>query len=303
VERGPVEPCALLTEQAGEPLGGTASTDGSTFFLVRHRGPWPRKAIEGSELPRPLQERLAAATKATSGRALLVRGPVREPDPKELYVVRTVPGERFMLRFAFPSFEAMGELDMLEVAARGEHAAAERLEEPIFLVCTHGRRDACCALRGMAVIKAIQDQHPGRVFQTSHVGGHRFAANAISLPDGFCYGRVTPAEAPLWIEATDRGHVFDLARVRGRTCFDAPAQAAELFLRSAIAETGHDAIALEGVSAEDDRHRVIFRAGDARHEVVVAKETIDGSRPASCGAEPTPITRYVLVEHRAGRIG
>ncbi len=293
--------CAVLAERAGEPLGGTASDDGATLFLVRFRGAWPKKAVEESTLPDALKARLAEAVRASSGRALMVRGPVREPDPPELFVVRTVPGERFVLRFRFPSYEAMAELDVREVAARGEHGAAERIDDPIFLVCTHGKRDACCAARGTEVFHAIESLRPGRVFQSSHVGGHRFAANAISLPDGICYGRVVPEEAAAWVEATEQGRIFDLARARGRICFEPHVQAAELFVRSAVAETGIDAIALESaVEVGGGRHRVVFRVDGARHDVEVAEETMDAMRPMSCGGEPEPATRFVLVGHRAG---
>lgn len=296
--------CAELTARAGEPLAGTAPEDGGTLFLVRYRGAWPKYAIEESSLPAALKDGLAAAARATSGRALLVRGPVREPDPPELFVVRTAPGERFALRFRCSSYEAMAELDLAEIAARGEHGAAERLVEPIFLVCTHGKRDRCCAARGTEAFRAIEGMRPGRVFQSSHLGGHRFAANVLSLPDGFCYGRVGPEEARAWVEATEKGQLFDLRRVRGRVGFPAPVQAAELFVRSAISETGVDAISLEAAHAlPDGGHRAVFRAGEATHEVVVTEDVMETSRPTGCGREPEPARRYILREHRVGVVG
>ncbi len=302
----PPDACSVRTEAAGEPLAGTASTDGATYFLVRYAGAWAKKAVEGSDLPDALKARLAEATRATAGRALLVRGPARDEDPPELFVVRTVPGERFALRVRAASHAALAEIDLVELAARGAHPGAERVDEPLFLVCTHGKRDACCAARGGEVFRAIAGMRPGRVLQTSHLGGHRFAATALSLPDGLCYGRLSPGDAARWVDATEQGEVFDVARLRGRTCFDAPAQAAEIFLRAAIAETAIDGVALESVErrapdakAASVEHRVILRAGGARHEVVVAEETMTESRPASCGAEPEPATRFVLRVHRA----
>ncbi len=292
--------CAFLTEEAGEPLAGTASTDGSTLFLVRYAGLWPRKALEGSDLPEPLKARLLAAAKASRGRVQLVRGEPRHDDPPEVYVARTVAGERFVLRFAFASYEAMAEVDWAEVATRGRHPSASAVEAPLYLVCTHGKRDACCAARGADLFRVMHALAPGRVLQSSHLGGHRFAPVAVSLPDGLCYGRMRPEEAGAFVEARERGAIFDLHRLRGRMSFGAPAQAAEVFLRTALAETAIDALRLVEDAEDGARHRVVFSVGGTRHEVVVAEERLDTLRPSSCGDDPKPASRFVFVAHRVG---
>jgi hypothetical protein len=292
--------CARLAEEADEPLAGTASDDGATYFLVRYAGAWPRKALEGSELPEPLKASLKAAAEACRGRVQLVRGPSRGEDPAEVYVARTVAGERFLLRLRFSSHEAMAEVDWAEVGLRGEHPEAQRLDGPLFLVCTHGKRDACCAAAGAELYQAMAALRPGRVLQSSHLGGHRFAPVALSLPDGLCYGRLRPDEASAFIDASERGRIFDLHRLRGRSSYGAAAQAAEVFLRAALAETAVDALALEGEAPEGDGRRLTFSVAGARHEVVVAEERTDALRPSSCGDEPRPVSRFVFVAHRAG---
>jgi hypothetical protein len=53
------------------------------------------------------------------------------------------------------------------------------------LVCTHGKRDACCGSLGTRLATALPglgaDVH---VWRTSHTGGHRFAPTALLLPEG-----------------------------------------------------------------------------------------------------------------------
>src|SRR5690606_21759769 len=154
-----------------------------------------------------------------------------------LYVARTVAGERFILRFGFGSYEAMAEVDWAEVARRGAHPSAEVIDEPLFLACTHGKRDACCAAKGAELFKVMTRLRPGRALQCSHLGGHRFAPVLLSLPDGLCYGRVEAREVPAFIEARELGRIFDLRRLRGRMSYGGAAQAAEVFLRTALAET------------------------------------------------------------------
>ena len=102
----------------------------------------------------------------------------------------------------------------------------------LYLVCTHGRHDACCALRGRAVAAKLAAHRPSQVWECSHVGGDRFAPNVLVLPHGLTYGRVEPARALDLVAAQERGEVVvDL--LRGRSVFRPPVQAAQHFARTA----------------------------------------------------------------------
>jgi len=86
---------------------------------------------------------------------------------------------------------------------------------PLYLVCTHGRRDACCARFGAPLARALAAAYPARVWETTHVGGHRFAANLVILPHGLYYGPVDEGSATAAIAAYERGEIAP-ARYRGR---------------------------------------------------------------------------------------
>ena len=53
------------------------------------------------------------------------------------------------------------------------------------------------------------------MWETTHVGGHRFAANLVLLPHGLYYGPVTVGLAAAAIDAYQRGSVV-ADRYRGR---------------------------------------------------------------------------------------
>jgi hypothetical protein len=117
------------------------------------------------------------------------------------------------------------------------------------LVCTHGRRDVCCALQGNPLFDALvagSGAHSASelpvTWQTSHLGGHRFAPVVLSLPDGHCYGRVGVDEAEAFLSAQEQHRVHTPARLRGCTKDPAWVQAASVAYRMETDERAFDAV-------------------------------------------------------------
>jgi hypothetical protein len=167
--------------------------------------------------------------------------------------------------------------------------------EPMCLVCVHGRRDRCCALHGSAVFRAIQ-AHGVDVWQTSHLGGHRFAACALWLPDGLMYGRLRAEHAEDFVAARRAGAIGELDRFRGRCAHDRATQAAEIFLRRRLGEQAAEAIHWQGTVAEpESTWEARFRTAAGDEVVRLRVEDTGVVRPASCGEEPEPMMRFVEV--------
>jgi hypothetical protein len=91
------------------------------------------------------------------------------------------------------------------------------------------------------------------VWECSHVGGCRFAANVVVLPYGLYYGGTSPADAEALVEATDNGHLVP-ELLRGRSSLPAEVQAAEHFVRDRLggAATRIDALRTVGTRRHDD---------------------------------------------------
>jgi hypothetical protein len=113
-----------------------------------------------------------------------------------------------------------------ELAAGSSPSFGAPAGEPVFLVCTHAKRSACCSRYGMPLARDLAVRHPGQVWETSHVGGHRFAANLVILPHGLYYGPVGLEAASAAIGAYQRGAVA-LDRYRGRAGTPRPGQEAD----------------------------------------------------------------------------
>ena len=134
-----------------------------------------------------------------------------------------------------------------------------------YLVCTNGARDPCCAIRGPAVAQTLERVRPGQVYECSHLGGHRFAANVLVLPDGLCFGRLDARSAPALAGELDAGRL-PLEHLRGRTAYEPEQQAAEILVRRRLDLAGTDDLALvEGTTFElADGRRVTARLNAER---------------------------------------
>ena len=161
---------------------------------------------------------------------------------------------------------------------------------PVYLVCAHSRHDACCALRGRPVAAALDAERPGQVWECSHVGGERFAANVLVLPMGLLYGRVLPFAAPEFVAIAEAGEVVG-ALLRGRVGLPPVAQAALAFGYENLALRRADALRVLASSPVSDGEATVDLAGPkGRLRVTVRVEPVaaDG---LTC-ANPRP-NRYL----------
>ena len=270
--RRSADACADASARAGIGLAGTA-TETSRWLLVEHRGAWGRDAVEDTELPGAVRETLVAFP----GRTLLVRRPDRRGERTTVFEAEaTETGGRL----------ARSELETMDGLAGGV-TGGEAIAGPLLLVCTHGRRDACCARLGVPVFDALAPHvDDARLWQSSHQGGHRFAANVLVLPWGVQLGRVAPHDAARVVASLEGGRI-PLDLYRGRALYPQAVQAAEVFAR---AQLGIDAVGGLELLAVDGSCVTFAHAGG---EASVAVEERPGPVvPASCGAEPAPATVY-----------
>ena len=127
------------------------------------------------------------------------------------------------------------------------------------LVCTHGSHDVCCATFGYPSYDELRRRYAPklagslRVWQVSHLGGHRFAPNVVDLPEGRNWVRTGRDEMRALVYR-DRP-VSELKRsYRGWTGLDTPYEQVaerEAFMREGWAWTGRS-ISTRLVSVADD---------------------------------------------------
>lgn len=213
-----------------EPSLASAPEAARAWLLVEHPGPWAAEPTE-TPLPAPL-DGLVTFADALGIRVQMIRRPGRRPasDVRNVFVGWTGGGEPWLRR----EQTAPTELDLKELATGIVPAFGAPVREPVFLVCAHGRRNACCARFGAPLAAALAARYPRQIWETTHVGGHRFAANLVILPHGLYYGPVGVPEATAAIAAYQQGTITP-QRYRGRAGQPKPTQEAEY---ARLARTG-----------------------------------------------------------------
>lgn len=186
------------------PAAASAPEESRSWLLVEFSGQWAEKAAK-TALPAPL-DALVAKADSLGIRVQMIQRATGEPSG-HVYICSTTGG---WLR----RVPATISHDVLEQLARGEEpAVGSREADPMLLVCIHGRRNRCCGRYGGALAQMLSASYP--IWKSTHLGGHRFAANLVILPHGLYYGPVDAQAASQAIEAYRDGKVI-ATRFRGR---------------------------------------------------------------------------------------
>ena len=308
--------CAVSSLHVGEPLAGTATAHVHTWVCIEHTGPWGLKVPRDAEgLSDALREALVPiVARAGKGvRLQWIRRPGGATRPGARRVLLASPDRREAPVVAATVDEDGGMLgrqewsrDALDAVWRDARAGAGPwgvVRHPVWMVCAHGARDACCARRGVGFYLALQaaldrsmDAPPVEIWQTSHLGGHRFAAVGLCASDGHMYGRLVKDDAEELLAATRRGELFDLGRLRGRTGSGGAVQAAEVFARADRGIVTPAAPACIEARSSSDGHAVTLGFGEQRARVFLRQRETALDVLKSCrDEEPRPAHPFELV--------
>jgi hypothetical protein len=270
--------CSSVRAGLGEPVLATAPPLAASWLLVEHPGPWP-----SDDLPTDLDP--AAAEVIERATALGVRPQLvrtvrsRRRSGGRVWTASVRPGQRWLQLRDLADLAQLAELDV-DALARGERPGfGADCDVPVLLVCTHGRRDVCCARLGRPAATALSGRLPATVLETTHVGGDRFAPNLVALPLGSYHGAM-PDPLALAGEAL-AGRVV-LEHFRGRAGLPRQVQAADWFLRRELGLPGLDDVLHVG---EQDGF-VLLEAGGSRYAVQL-RETVAPERLTSCAGGGT----------------
>jgi hypothetical protein len=256
------------------------------WVLVEQPGPWGREAVVDSHLDDQTGRVLQSASRRHGFRVLLVRRPGwRANDgPRRVYLARTRREGGWIEQLELDDPRQLWGLPWESLDAEHGPGLGPAGPRTVHLVCTNGKHDPCCADLGRPVVRALTEAGTPEVWESSHVGGDRFAANIVCLPSGVYYGRVEPAEAAGLLDDFADG-LLHLDRYRGRSCFSGLAQAAEYFARRELDEPRLDGLTVVSARRLPGAMAVRLDRGGQPVEAVVTRHRSDATS-LSCGAAP-----------------
>jgi hypothetical protein len=221
--------CSDCSRQVGEQLFGTAPRADVWLLLEYTRG-WGNKALPESDLPQPIKDRLDGWITSIPNTKFQFIKHERQHEGINFFVAIVHETDPRLYQFLLQSYDDFLQFDLPAVIASDPAFDAARRDDPIFVVCTNGRRDASCAQHGPPVFRELINAAGESAWQGTHIGGHRFAATLVCLPEGVCYGHMDADDAAPILEQHRRGEI-DGEKTRGRSCYDAPVQAVDYYLR------------------------------------------------------------------------
>jgi hypothetical protein len=312
--------CSHSSLQVNEPLPGTAP-HGQVWMLLEYDGLWGKKAFEESKLPQPVKSYLHnLLEQIPSSKLLLIRQHVARKVVRQagrLAIDHKRQGIRFFLAlameqkpllydFRLEKYEDLLDLDIVGAASRSESLEENLSSHALLLICTNGRRDWCCARYGTSIYQETlqlteESDYPLAIWQSSHVGGHRFAPNIVSFPKGLFYGRINKSELQDFLNHIQHGHVYT-AKARGRACYLAPVQAAEIFLRQdlGLSEIGEFHL-IDAVESQPDRWLIRFKGllTGGTHSLEILKVISSNQVFKSCNdRDAFPVVEYKLLAYK-----
>jgi hypothetical protein len=293
---GPV-PCSVAALGRGDPLLATAPTS-RRMLLVEVHGPWGAAGLTATRLPAPVVGRLAETAEVAGVRVQVVRPPGRHPEVRESalagpYRWALADPEAGVVRwgrYADP-VELLG-IDLVERWDPTVHAGTG--PQRVALVCAHAKKDLCCALRGRAVAATLAQALDREVWETSHLGGDRFAANLVLLPEGEVFGRLDPASAVEVARRLDAGRLV-LGSHRGRLGLTPAAQAALHFAAVELDDDRRDAVRLAGAPERDGaRWLAVVEHAGRRYDVRFEEWWAEPEYLSCSASAPKPARRFAV---------
>ncbi|CAM4459215.1 sucrase ferredoxin [Nocardia ninae] len=278
--------CSAAATQT--PLAGSA-TEVTGWLCIEHPGAWGRDVIGDEVLGPEITPELAARTAAARVRPTLIRRPGRNEftGTRTVLIASSRPTGSWCERFEITDLKQLLDVD-LNLLAGPPPGIGVLVDDPLVLVCAHGKRDQCCALLGRPIAAELATKYPGQVWECSHTGGHRFAPALVLLPSGLTYGRLDTASAAEMVEAARRGAVSNTG-LRGRSCYSPAEQVAEVAVREQVSAAVDDlTVALDNDTAALVTHR------DGRRWRVTVRTIAFPARQPSCNAAPKPVTALAV---------
>ncbi len=292
--------CSQASLHTGEPLYGTAEKV-DVWLMLEYNLPWRAKATKDNNLPLAVKAWLAEQIDelerdhGLKARLQFISQDRKYRGAKLSYFIGV--NHHTSPKLYKHELDHYDNLETLNLAALVDDGSEQEHQEPAYFVCTNGRRDQCCAIHGTPIYLMLAKQVGAAAWRTTHIGGHRFAGNVLTLPIGASYGRVSRHDVAKLVEATNTGSLF-LENLRGRTCFKPYEQTAEYVARIRTGQSSIKVLQWTGAVDAEVGIDITFKdvTTDQNHNIRLMRSEAPLNVLGSCGDDaPKQVWTYTEV--------
>lgn len=289
--------CSEISRQVKEKVFGTSGV-ADIWILLEYPKPWGNKAIAESALPEDVKNHLGGFSKVSVKiRTLLIKQDAKTKKSFNFFVVFIDESSPKMYQGILQDYNELLKLDPKQLVLGAVSIKSTVRNKPLFLVCTHGKHDKCCAKFGFSTYKYMRGVSKENVWQSSHVGGDRFASNVVCFPHGVFYGHVSNNDADEIVESYNKYNI-NLKNFRGRSCYSKFNQIGEYFVRKETSIINLSDLVLQKTEQiEENLWESIFYSENEKKsfQLTFSSHKSDFRNFRSCHAqEEKPINQYSL---------
>jgi hypothetical protein len=282
--------CTDFALAQGEPLAGTGAMAERHLFIRWPKGKWRRPRYQSAGMDEVLQH----AIHQSYGPGRYV-GLLESDGRPDLELVSFPDG-----RTALPASQEEA-AELIRLWAGGTPLTGPALPRPVILCCTDAKVNACCALYGFPIYKALREQAGAFGFdvtQCTHFGGCHFAPSLIVMPQRSRYGRLTPNDIPAFLASLAAGE-FYLPAFKGRPELSEIEQCVEIAAAQwaeANGLTQADVRLLDPAVETDGRATAEAEAGSARLRIALEQRSfhVHGTCRSVVEDEGKAVLRWVV---------
>jgi len=202
--------CSIVSRESREPIAGSAPFAEHFVFISWPKKFWGYEALEAKGgFPKGLKTWIKVNSK-TYGK-ISIRLVSRAETNNEMSDIFIYPGKYFYPKIIPSNIPRI--LDFHFQQGLNSSNSFNKFKNDQIFICTHGRHDKCCSKYGQKLAEKMRHHVANQnlkieIWESSHLGGHRFAATLIDFPNGHSYGRLSPEEITIFFEYRNSNKIY-----------------------------------------------------------------------------------------------
>lgn len=295
--------CSSESRTLNEQLAGTVKPT-NIFFLIETNvtdyGGWSNEIVKTIGKSGEFAPYIQHLLNIPRSKVLLIRQP--QANEKNFYIALTHHQTPQIYHYMLSSYDDLMKVDLNSISENSiPEIAGQKMSQidELYAVCTNGKHDPCCSTHGVPLYNALV-QHAGadKVWQATHIGGHRMAATMIAFPQGIYYGHLDAFNAEEVVMNHQGGYLLT-HKYRGRSAYvnhtldvdvHRAVGAAEHHIREQVKKYKIDDLTLQQVKSIGDMEwQVTFCDTDNNRYEVTVETTLSEPRQSSCNEAKKPM--------------